>query len=79
MKTREFLDRVCEALGRAPGSLSEQDTPWTVEEWDSLGHLSIISTIDEALDISINDEEMRNFTSIGELLKRLRARHALED
>ena len=74
MKTREFLDRVCEALGRSPGTLSEQDTPWTVEEWDSIGHLSIISTIDEVLDVSVNDEEMRNFTSIGQLLERLRAR-----
>jgi len=79
MKTAEFLDLVCEALGRAPGSLSEADTPWTVEEWDSIGHLSIISAMDEALNVSVNDEELRNFTWIRELLDRLRARKALED
>jgi acyl carrier protein len=79
MKTQEFLDRVCEALGRSPGSLTEEDTPWTVEEWDSIGHLSIISVMDEALDVSINDEELREFTSMRQLLERLRARHALED
>ncbi len=79
MKTSEFLDRVCEVLGRSPGSLSEQDSPSTVAEWDSIGHLSIIATIDEALDVSVNDQEMREFTSLGQLLERFRARHALED
>ncbi len=66
-------------LGRSPGSLSEADTPTSVEEWDSIGHLSIISVMDEALDVSINDEELRNFTSIRQLLERLRRRNALED
>jgi acyl carrier protein len=79
MKTQEFLDRVCEALGRSPGSLTEDDTPGTVGEWDSIGHLTIISTMDEVLDVSINDPELREFTSMRQLLERLRARNALED
>ena len=76
MNVQEFLDAVCEALGREPGSLSLQDTPDTVEEWDSVGHLSIIATVDD-LGVSVNDEEMRSFTSIQELVDRLRERDPL--
>jgi acyl carrier protein len=79
MKTAEFLDELCEVLGRDPGSLSPEDTPKTVKEWDSMGHLTIIATIDEVLEVSVEDEEMRNFRSIAEMLERLRSRNALED
>jgi acyl carrier protein len=79
MKTAEFLDLVCEALGRAPGSLSLDDTRATVEEWDSLGHLAIISVIDEALHVPVNNDEMQNFSSLRQLAAMLQARGALEE
>ncbi len=78
MKTAEYLNLVCEALGRAPDSLSLDDTPATVEEWDSVGHLAIISIIDEALHVPVDNADMRNFSSLGELAARLQAMHAME-
>ena len=79
MTTAEFLNEICDVLGRDPDSLSPEDTPKTIKEWDSMGHLSIIATIDDVLGVSVEDEEMRNFQSVGELLERLRLRGALED
>ncbi|HUT90262.1 MAG TPA: acyl carrier protein [Thermoguttaceae bacterium] len=79
MTVTQFLDVVCEALGREPGSLLLDDTPQSVEQWDSIGHLSIISTVDEALGVEVDDEEMRTFTSIRELTDRLIAKNAFED
>ena len=79
MTTAEFLNEICDVLGREPDSLSAEDTPKTVKEWDSMGHLTMIATIDDVLGISVEDEEMRNFRSIGELLDRLRSRNALDD
>lgn len=79
MRTAEFLDTVCDALGRAPKSITLDDTPTTIEEWDSIGHLCIISTMDDALNVSVDDEELRSFRSFRELVERLRARRALED
>lgn len=78
MKTTEYLDAVCNALNRTPGSLSLADTPQTIEEWDSLGHLTIVSTIDVVLGISPDDSELRSFKSIGELVAALAKRGALE-
>lgn len=79
MKTEEFLDELCDALGRDPGSLSRDDTPETVKEWDSMGHLSMIAVIDDVLDVDVTDEEIRNFATMGQLIERLVARGALED
>jgi acyl carrier protein len=79
MKVHDFLDALCSALGREPHSLTLDDTPQTVEQWDSIGHLSIIATMDELLGVSVMDDELRTFRSIGELIQRLKARHALED
>jgi acyl carrier protein len=79
MTTAEFLNEICNVLGRDPDTLSPEDTPQTVKEWDSMGHLSMIATIDELLEVSVEEEELRNFRSIGELLDRLRKRSALED
>jgi acyl carrier protein len=66
-------------LGISHGSLNLADSPETVKQWDSVGHLTLIATIDDCLDVSVDDEELRNFKSIGELIDRLRARNALED
>ena len=79
MTTAEFLNEICDVLGRDPDSLCPEDTPKTVKEWDSNGHLMIIATIDEVLEVSLEDEEMRTFKSIGEMLDRLRSRNALDD
>jgi len=79
MKIGDFLNAVCNALNREPGTLTLDDTPDTVEEWDSVGHLSIISTIDSALGVSPDTEELRSFTSIRELVDILKKKGALED
>jgi acyl carrier protein len=78
VKTSELLNLVCEALGRAPDSLSLDDSRVTVPEWDSIGHLAIISIIDEALRVRADDSEMQNFRSLRELATRLQARGVLE-
>lgn len=79
MKTvEEFLNEVCDVLGRDAGTITLADTPETVEEWDSVGHLSIISTVDEFLGVPIDDIEMQNFESILELVDRLKAKGALD-
>ena len=77
-KIEEFLNEVCDVLGREPGSIQLSDTPATIEEWDSVGHLSIISTVDEFLGVPVDDQEMQNFDSIAQLVERLKARGALD-
>ena len=79
MNTSQFLDTICEALAREPGTLSLNDTTDTVEEWDSVGQLSIIATIDAELHVPVDSEEMQSFTSLRQLVDILKARGALEE
>lgn len=79
MKTQEFLDAIAEGLQRDPGSITLEDTPETVEEWDSVGHLTIISTIDSELGIEPDTEDLMGFTSIKQLIEALKGRGALEN
>jgi acyl carrier protein len=79
MKTAEFLDVLCDALNRDHGSVTLDDTQKTLEEWDSVGHLSIIATIDSALGVSPDEAELRDFTSIRQLVDVLKRKGALED
>jgi acyl carrier protein len=78
-KVQVFLDALCEALNRDPGTIKLEDTRETLPEWDSVGHLSIISTVDSLLDVPVDSPEMQKFQSIGELVGRLKAIKALED
>ena len=78
MKTTEFLDQVCGVLNRPPGSIHLEDTPETVVEWDSLGHLAIIGLIDSLFNLAISDQSLQHFTSIQELLESLRNKGFLE-
>ena len=78
MKTAEFLNVLCESLNREPGSLKLDDTTDTVEEWDSVGHLSIISAVDQ-LGVPVDNEDMQNFASIRELVDKLKQKGVLED
>jgi acyl carrier protein len=79
MKTRDFLNKVCASLNRAPDSLTLDDTMQTVPEWDSLGHLSIIAVMDYVLHVKTTDSDLRGFSSIRELVEALKRRNVLEE
>jgi len=79
MRTQEFLNEICENLGRSPDTLTLTDTPQTVPEWDSIGHLTIISTTEQALGADIADPVLQMFGSLGDLVARLKARQLLGD
>ncbi len=79
MKSNEFIDALCEALGRPAGSLTLADTRDTIEEWDSIGHLAMISVIHQSFEISEDVANLRSFQSIGELVEGLKSLKLLQD
>jgi acyl carrier protein len=79
MKVQEFLNLLCQTLALPSNSLSLDDTPLTVPQWDSMAHLDIIGVVERKLGVAPNDAALHNFTSIRQLVERLKARNALED
>ncbi len=43
-----------------------------VEEWDSMGHLMLISEIESAFGVFIDDEDITKIKTIGDIKKVLR-------
>jgi acyl carrier protein len=59
-KLKEILADVLEADKASIGPDFSMDT---VEQWDSLRHMTLILSIEDAFNISIPDEEAANITS----------------
>ena len=78
MKINEFLDLMCKALDRDAGTLTLEDTPQTVEQWDSVGHLMIITAITK-LGVATDGEEFERISSLGDLATVLKAHGDLEE
>ena len=75
MKNSEkYRNAFIDALELEEDEVSEDLALGETSEWDSLGHMILISTIEDAFDVSIESEEMTEFDSYRsgmELLKRL--------
>jgi len=79
MKTQDFLDALADSLERKPGSVKLEDTPDTIEQWDSVGHLSMLSTIEKQLGFLPDSDEFVSFSSVQQLVDLLKAKGVLED
>lgn len=77
MKSIEAL--VERALGLNPGSITEEDGAGTVAEWDSLGHLKVLTELDSAYDGKLAEiDALADANSIREVKSILREKGILE-
>lgn len=54
---------VADVLEVDPAAIGPDFSMDTVEQWDSLRHMTLVLSIEEAFDISIPDEEAADITS----------------
>ena len=66
MKTDEFLKRVAEVLDYEGVILSEQEL-LTIDEWDSLGILSVMELLSD-LNIGYDADKLGEISRVSELL-----------
>ena len=70
----KYRNAFMDALELEENEVSEELALGETSEWDSLGHMILISTIEDVFDVSIESEEMTEFDSYRsgmELLNRL--------
>ncbi|MEI8121626.1 MAG: acyl carrier protein [bacterium] len=79
MKTQELLNRLAVALGIPEGQLTLADSTDSIAEWDSIGHLNVLSELESHFGSVVEDNEIRRFTTIRQLVDGLRTRNLLED
>lgn len=72
MDISALISLVVGALETTPDRISDQTQASEIEEWDSLGHISILVALDEViLEVSESIPELASATSIPDLLRLL--------
>lgn len=71
MTTAEMLDLIAEALEVEPGTITTDTKIAEVPEWNSIGWLTIMSLIDERLNVQINSRDVRGFRTAGDVVEHV--------
>lgn len=74
MTNPEILDLLAEGLEVEPGTLTRETRIADVEEWNSIGWLTIMSLVDERMGVEIGSKDIRSFQTAGEVVDYLTAR-----
>lgn len=64
-KIKEVVASVCETT---PDKITENTTIGDYPQWDSMGHLSILSQVEEVFDISFEPEEMMDLEDVSDIV-----------
>jgi len=68
----QIVEEIATALEISPNSIGVATTSSDIEEWDSLGHISILSRLDAIFDnVTERIPELASAASVGEILKLL--------
>ncbi len=51
--------------------ISDETTASDVDEWDSLNHINIISTIEDEFGINFDMSEVVNFKNVGDMVDKI--------
>lgn len=52
-------------------TVSETTTVNDIEDWDSLAHLTLVSSVEEAFSIEFNITEISKFKNVGEMMSSI--------
>tara|TARA_B100000579_G_C22291565_1_gene602976 strand:+ start:31 stop:273 length:243 start_codon:yes stop_codon:yes gene_type:complete len=79
MNTTDLLKHIAEALDVEEDSVSLESSSETLEEWDSLGHITILGTLDDVTSGASADlVDLTQATSVKELIEILSNNNLLD-
>ena len=70
-QVKEIIASVCEV---SPSEVLETNTVGDFPAWDSIGHLTILSTIEETFNISFEPEEMMELEDVSDIVKAVESK-----
>jgi acyl carrier protein len=69
--TMALEELVAEVLEVESSALDDATSPASLDRWDSLAHVLLITTVEETYDVVLSTDEMRQASSLGELRRIL--------
>lgn len=73
---KRFRSAVSAVLGLPAGDVRDEVSPETVDTWDSLNHINLISALEQEFGITLPTESMGGTPSVGSL-RELLSRHGV--
>lgn len=73
MTNDQIIGLIEEALEVEPGSLHVDTSISSVEEWSSIGWLTIVSALDERLGLHLAAKTIRGFQTAGDVIEYVAA------
>ncbi|MCF0186843.1 MAG: acyl carrier protein [Bacteroidaceae bacterium] len=70
-KVFEIIANVCEVT---PSEVTGESTIGDFPAWDSIGHLTILSQVEEAFEINFEPEEMMELEDVNDIIKAVEAK-----
>jgi acyl carrier protein len=67
--SERVLGIASDVFGLAPGVISANSAPETVESWDSARHLNFILAIEETFQLQLSPEETDKVRNIGQAIE----------
>lgn len=72
----KIIEIVAETCDVEKSEVNENSTVGDFPAWDSMGHLSILSSVEEAFDISFEPEEMMEMEDVKDIVEAVNAKLA---
>ena len=73
----EALEVIATVLGKAAGSLSDNDSPLSVGSWDSLKQMQLIVALEEKFNFRFSeDEPVFELLNVGKLIEAAQRVHS---
>lgn len=70
----KVIEIVAETCDVEKSEVNENSTVGDFPAWDSVGHLSILSSVEEAFDISFEPEEMMEMEDVKDIVEAVNAK-----
>jgi len=79
MTEKRIKEIIAKALEVDIAQVTNQSSTQTLAQWDSLGHISVLTALDRALDGKLAElKEMENAYSVESILAVLRQHHLID-
>ncbi len=79
IKRQQLLQALSTVFQESPESLVESRTRDSIGTWDSMATLMLIAELDERLHLTVEEEELKKLTSIGDIFALLRQKQITID
>jgi acyl carrier protein len=70
----KVLKIAADVLSVSPSALTENSSPKTVENWDSIRHLNLVLALEDSFAVQFTPEEMEQMGTIGQIISLVGAK-----